>query len=271
MITFLFWNTNGNQIPHLVVDLAKAHAVDVLILAESNMRDADLLEQLNTPPSAQLYHLPRSQCQSIRVFTRFLPEFMIETAESDHYSVRRLSLPARDQITLAIAHLPSKLFWSEDSLAFECTQVAKLIAREEAKAGHYRTLLVGDLNMNPFEKGLIGAAGLHAVMSRDIAARVSRTVQKVDYRFFYNPMWSHFGDGGPGPPGTYFYERAEHVNYYWNIFDQVLIRPDLMNRFPNDALRILTEAAGTPLTRETGRPDQRTASDHLPILFKLDI
>jgi hypothetical protein len=32
-------------------------------------------------------------------------------------------------------------------------------------------------------------------------------------------MWTHFGDGGPGPPGTYFYERAEHVNYFWNTFD----------------------------------------------------
>jgi hypothetical protein len=270
MLTFLFWNTNGKQVSGLVVALAKEHSVDVLILAESKLSDADLLEQLNTS-SDELYNLPLSTCESIRVFTRFPVQFIVPTVEDARYSFRRLSLPSRDQIILGVAHLPSKLYWSDDSQALECSHLSRVIAEQEAVVNHRRTLLVGDFNMNPFEKGMVGAAGLHAVMSRDVALRQSRIVQGVDYPFFYNPMWCHFGDGDAGPPGTYFYECAEHVNYFWNIFDQVLVRPDLMDRFPNDGLRILTKVGTAPFLTEAGRPDHRAASDHLPILFKLDI
>ncbi|MHC4430644.1 MAG: hypothetical protein ACYTBS_02275, partial [Planctomycetota bacterium] len=77
--------------------------------------------------------------------------------------------------------------------------------------------------MNPFEHGIVGAAGIHAVSDRSIAARGTRKVGGEDRRFFYNPMWSYFGDVSPGPPGTYFYDTGTQVNLYWNIFDQVLI------------------------------------------------
>jgi hypothetical protein len=169
MLTFLFWNTNRRPISSLVVALAKEHSVDVLILAESKLRDADLLEQFNTPLAEPLYRLPRSECESIRVFTRFPAKYIPHSFESARYSFRRLSLPERDQIILGIAHFPSKLRWSDDSQAQECTRLARIIAEQEATVGHRRTLLVGDFNMNPFEKGLIGATGLHAVMSRDVA------------------------------------------------------------------------------------------------------
>ena len=42
--------------------------------------------------------------------------------------------------------------------------------------------------------------------------------------FFYNPMWGHFGDALDGPPGSYYDARSEAVAYFWNVFDQVLIR-----------------------------------------------
>src|SRR5258708_849142 len=181
MLTFLFWNTHGKQVSRLVADLAKEHSVDVLILAESEMRDADLLEQLNMPSTDELYHLPLSFCEPIRVFTRFSAEFTVPMEESRHYSFRRMILPAREPIVLGIAHLSSKLFQSEDSQVLECTRLSRIIAEQEDLEGHSRTLLVGDFNMNPFEKGLVGAAGLHALMRRDVALRRARTVQDVDY------------------------------------------------------------------------------------------
>jgi len=125
--------------------------------------------------------------------------------------------------------------------------------------------------MNPFDKGMVAASGLHAVMSREVASRGERTVQDRQYRFFYNPMWSHFGDHPERPAGTYYYTRAEQVTYFWNMFDQVVVRPDLIDRFQMDGLRILTSAAGRPLITRSGHPDKRGASDHLPIVFKIDL
>ena len=132
-------------------------------------------------------------------------------------------------------------------------------------------MLVGDLNMNPFEDGVVGANGLHAVMSRKIAERQKRTVQNTEYKFFYNPMWSLFGDATAGPPGTYYYHSAEHVVYFWNMFDQVLIRPELLERFNNLDLKIVHSTDTLSLLSNSGGPDDKNISDHLPIFFKINL
>lgn len=48
----------------------------------------------------------------------------------------------------------------------------------------------------------MSAEAFHGVMSRSTAQGIVRTVQSEERSFFYNPMWNHFGDHGPSPPGT---------------------------------------------------------------------
>src|SRR5262249_32918619 len=151
-------------------------------------------------------------------------------------------------------------YWSAEGQAFECAELSRRIAVEEDRIGHRRTVLVGDFNMNPFESGLVAAGGLNSVMSRRIAARLVRTVQGREYRFFYNPMWAHFGDARSDTAGSYFYDSAEHVNYFWNVFDQVLLRPELAERFDGNQLRVLTSVGATSLVRADGRPDDAGSS-----------
>jgi hypothetical protein len=129
-------------------------------------------------------------------------------------------------------------------------------------------MLVGDLNMNPFEAGVVGAHGLHAVMTRADARRVERSIQGVAYRFFYNPMWGHFGDRSAGPPGTYYLKASKPINYFWNIYDQVLLRPALLESLTS--LEIVDSDGSNSLVTENGVPDSERGSDHLPILFRLD-
>jgi hypothetical protein len=157
------------------------------------------------------------------------------------------------------------------SQLYECVELAEEIRRVEQEIGCERTLLVGDLNTNPFESGVVSAKGLHAVMARDLALRKERKVQKRRYHFFYNPMWNLLGDETDGPPGTYFYPRAEHECYFWNMFDQVLLRPDLLPYFKTEELKILSEDGKVSLLSARGTPDADNASDHLPILFKLHL
>lgn len=141
----------------------------------------------------------------------------------------------------------------------------------EQKVKHSRTILVGDLNMNPFEDGVVSALGLHSVMTRKIAAKEKRIVQKSEYPYFYNPMWGLWGDGTDGPAGTYYESRAEHVCHFWNMFDQVLVRPSLFSAFSNKDLKILMHDGTDPLINKHELPDEKHASDHFPILFKLNL
>ena len=123
--------------------------------------------------------------------------------------------------------------------------------------------------MNPFEAGVVGAAGLNATMVRNQARKELRVVQGNKYRFFYNPMWRYFGDGQAAPPGTYYYDNHEHVTYYWNLFDQVLVRPDLISNLDAGDLEIVQRIGAISLLDHEGIPNQLIGSDHLPLLFSL--
>jgi hypothetical protein len=84
-------------------------------------------------------------------------------------------------------------------------------------------------------------------------------------------MWGRLGDETEGPPGTYYDQRSKHVCFFWNMFDQVLLRPELLPFFRNEEMKILTEDGDESFVNQTGLPDDSIASDHLPILFRLNL
>ena len=141
----------------------------------------------------------------------------------------------------------------------------------EGTIGHRRTLVVGDFNMNPFEPGLVSFDCFHAVMSRTTAQRRSRKIGGQEHFFFYNPMWNHFGDHPPSPPGSYYRTGSGRTEYFWHSFDQVLLRPDLLDCFRDDGLEVVTRIGELSLVKENGIPDRTTGSDHLPLLLELSI
>jgi hypothetical protein len=124
--------------------------------------------------------------------------------------------------------------------------------------------------MNPFESGLVDASGFHAVMDRTTALQESRKVKGQQYPFFYNPMWNYLGDISDFTPGTHFYRKSNKVVYFWNMFDQVLLRPALLPYFAEDSVRIITEHGTTSLLDSNNRPNKQQYSDHLPILLTLN-
>ncbi len=269
MLTFLFWNTNRKPLVDAIAAIAEAESVDILILAECTASPVELLNILNR--KEPVFYFAPGESEEIGVFARFPRQYLSPIYESPRLSIRRVTLPAIDDFSLVALHFPSKIFWSAESQAQECTSLSNTIDEVERQVGHRRTIVVGDLNMNPFESGVVGAAGLHAVASRAVAARGTRVVQGRTYPFFYNPMWAHFADDRDRPSGTYYYDGAEPVNYFWNNFDQVLVRPDLVAAFRSDQLRILDRAGEISLALRDGRPDRKGASDHFPLLFTLDL
>ncbi len=268
MITFLFWNLKKKYLIHNIKNLSLQHEIDVFMFAEFSIEPDMMLNILNNKKSCEFYYAP-GLCSKIKIFTKFSSDFITSVYDSDRITIRHLKLPNMKDILLAVSHFPSKMNWSDSSQASECMEMSKEIRDIEQQIGHSRTVFVGDFNMNPFEDGVVSANGFNAVMTRRIAERKSRIVQNREYPFFYNPMWSIFGDGSPGPPGTYYYNSSQHKNFFWNMFDQVLIRPDLLSCFRNEELKIIDSDGNISFMTSHGIPDDCVASDHLPILFKL--
>ncbi len=267
MPKFLFWNLNRQDLHGFVRNLARQEGADVVILAECPTKPAKILEELNADSSD--YQYAPGNCGHLLFFTRFDSDYLTPLFESHRVSIRRLALPKRPSILVAAAHLPAKMNFSEESLLVESVHLAQSIDQVEISEGHERTVLLGDFNMNPFEAGMVIAGGLHAVMSRNIASRMTRLIQRQRYKFFYNPMWNYMGDNGD-TCGTFYFEGAEHLCYYWNLFDQVLLRPDLLHNFAPENVRIPTSIRGCSLLHDDGRPDKETASDHLPVTLDLN-
>jgi len=268
MLRFLFWNVNRRDIPGFIRHVARGADADVLILAECRTEKAELLETLND--KLPHYQYAWGNCGHLLFFVRFDAGLVQPLAESHRISIRRLTLPGRQTILLAAAHLPSKYSFSEESQVFESVNLSRMIDEVENREGHQRTILIGDLNMNPFESGMVAArGGLNAVMSRRLAAAGPRVVQKEKYKFFYNPMWGHLGDRGE-VCGTFYFESGEPVCYFWNVFDQVLLRPELLRGFAPEHVRILTDVPEFSLLDEQGLPNRDMTSDHLPVLLELN-
>jgi hypothetical protein len=269
MLTFLFWNIAKQPLQDRVARIVAAHGVDVLMLAECAVDVSECLAAINRG-NASRYGRPFSLGKKVQILTRLSEDQLVEQFldPSEGVTVRRLSAPGHREILLVAVHLPSRINWDREDQLLRVSQLVSDIQRFEKEAGHSRTVLVGDLNMNPFDAGMSGVGAFHGVMSRDIAGRETRKVLGRDYPFFYNPMWGLFGDRTPGPAGSYYFRSSKPVNYFWNMYDQVLLRPELMDGLRD--LQILDSDGTEPLLTASRQPDSTNGSDHLPILFQLD-
>jgi Endonuclease/Exonuclease/phosphatase family len=270
MLTFLFWNLKSQR-SDLLAGLAKQHAVDVVMLAECPIKPATILEALNRERSDYFY-VP-TQCPKVSIYTRFSDEYLLAHMDGDDFSIRRLRLLNRPEILICTVHFPSKLRQDAIDQTMYTVNFSNELVKAEETAGHTRTVLVGDLNMNPYEDGMVTSKGLHAVMTREIASRPTRRVKFESNTYFYNPMWRHFGEREQGHAGTYYFANPKARADFWNIYDQVLLRPDLLPYFDPEDLMILhyDRVTNESFLTADGFPDTRRISDHLPILFRLRI
>ncbi len=271
MPTFAFWNISNNVSIEHISAFALEHDVDVLALAESKIPTHDLTDSINQNTD-RIYFNDIGISDRLTILTRFNIEKTMLIMDKPHFSIRHYNMPLGESILFVGVHLSSLLWKDTRDQTHICTRIARYVREAEAIVGHTRTIIMGDFNMNPFASGIVGAEGLHAVMDRRIAATSSRNISGETYTFMYNPMWFAYSSSDDNSPqGTYFYNSGNELNYYWNVFDQVIIRPSLLNFLRNDSVQIITNIQGNTLLAQSGRPNKKDLSDHLPIICNLDV
>ena len=242
--------------------------MDILVLAECEIDPVELLGELNQKGDSEFYP-PINYSQKFMVFTRFEPDWLRPARDEHRLSVKRLIHPSYADIIVGIVHLRSKVGTNASSQAHLATRFRETIEETESEIGHSRTILFGDFNMNPFDEGMVSSESFHAVMDRATAREGSRTIDFEQRKFFFNPMWGLMGDLYEGPSGTYYFREPDTMVYFWNMLDQVILRPSLLPYFQSDNLTIITQVGDESLLRDNGRPDVNVASDHLPLFFSL--
>ena len=187
--------------------------------------------------------------------------------DDKYYSACKINGNGIDILLFGV-HLPSKLYskgQDQYSVAVKCNRE---IEKKEEEFGINNTIVIGDFNMNPFEDGMVSADGFHGVMSQEVALKGNRTVYGEKKKLFYNPIWHYMGNVVANVMGTYYYNNSGVISYYWNTFDQLLIRPGLIKGFDIENLKII-DAIGEKDLLVNSKPNKKQYSDHLLLFFKI--
>jgi hypothetical protein len=284
-VNFLFWNLFGNSKSQALREaavraslgrLVSCYDVDVFLFAECAIPRADLIATLDGAGGGK-YQWIQSTSNRVVYFSR-LPNARwvqrLQNSSRDRHVIQSLQVGNSKEILLVGVHGKSRLeVPSEGGRAELAGDIVRSIRTVEDHAvGHRRTVVVGDFNMNPFEQGMVGARAMHAVISRNLAQTVHEMGSRAVDPCFYNPMWAFFGDWPVAnrPPGTYFFANtSDPCNHFWNVFDQVIVRPEIMGQLIR--LEILDTDGQESLVTSGGRPKKAMLADHLPLLFTLSL
>ena len=273
MTAFLFWNVQAKDTSASLCRLAIKHDLHVISLAERPPASVDIPKAL-TAATGHAYRVqPNPGCDYIYTVTRLPAASFTTSRSSKRFAIYRLHPRRKPEVLVAVAHLPPKEPGgnTEDNQRSVAFDFAKRIARQERKYKHTRTVVVGDLNMNPHDLGVISADGLHAVSARKIASKASRVINaRPSGPLFFNPMWRHWGDAKETPAGSFYLPCSRTDCLFWHILDQVLYRHAMTKLFDEDSLRILDGDGTESFCTNSGVPRSKFP-DHFPIVFELNV
>jgi len=280
MINILFWNINKKSgFEQTLADIVKSESIDILILAEAMNVDIQKMEALSGLTHSDVVMSQDSIALTPKLFSNnngFKVEHYNTYPNTKRMIFYFLEISGRKPILLTALHMRSKLMRDKETQIGEASKHGSYISQVEDNLR--RTIVVGDFNVNPYELGMISPMGFNATSSKMVAKQVKRKFMKDNYPFFYSPLWSSLGDieyssGINKLPGNYFFDNSDSVLLtYWNVIDNVLVRPELFSEFDFTSVRFIESSGQHTLVQKSGDSyhiDKVNYSDHLPLKFKI--
>lgn len=271
MPRIVFWNVNNKDLTHLVCAIANDTEADVIVLIENKqMTIASTLKALQKHVSKDFYY-PYASSDSNKKFHCFSRNNLFDLSEV--HSELRLSVRqfrfGYNSTLLALVHGVDIRNYDPETRQSLAQGIADQVRFAQKDKNIEKVILLGDFNMNPFDKGMNLARGFNAMMTKACVKSGQRENVGEMFDFYYNPMWNFFGDNISKPPGT-IYDTSNQGHYGWSMLDQVIIHHSIIELF--QSVEIMTSAGTESLMDKNRRPDVKKASDHFPIfvVFKED-
>jgi hypothetical protein len=261
----LFWNIkNNHNALYATSKMVQDQKTDILVLCEIDSENHKYLSKLLLGYESSL-PMPNN-----RTYVFHRKDYKINKIKDGNYYSAFIINEVSTTILMITVHLPSRMHRTDSEIGIQASLIKREIEILEAQHNTENTIVVGDFNLNPFSDGMVSVDGFHAVMCLNTALKKKRKVDREEYRYFFNPMWAVQGNHENTVLGTYYHHKNP-ISYVWNLFDQVILRPSLINKFDISELDVVTIAGENSLLTENGLPDRKKFSDHLPIKFKISI
>ena len=255
----LFWNLKNNSNGKWVSEIIRENDIDIALFAEYQRTSfKNVLSNLQNYIKYDGY----GACEKITLLCKQTVETKVRR-EQNRYTLYSCKV---DNISYNIVgvHLPAPPSSDSNDRKNIIRNVVQDIAEQERKEKNWLTIVIGDFNCNPFDEEVIQKDSFNAVLFKPLIKK-QEVIRYNDreWRRFYNPI-IHFLSEDTNTYGSLYYSSGS-APLYWNSFDQVLVRKELIDNI--SSLEYIREITGKKLIKVVKPND--SISDHLPLLVNI--
>lgn len=279
MITIkcLFWNINKKNLVQELIQAVLENNINIVMLAEGENFDMQyFISALRRKDKVFEKKEILDKRRGIMLFAH--ADIAVSVyKEEKYFSLYKVHEEGKNYL-LAVVHLISPMHYSELARNQRANDLSKIIEKLEQSCNleaeqkgerKYSTVIAGDFNLHPFSAGIIGMHGFNAIMDSNKALKNHRVLNGENVNFYFNPMWNLMGKRNQAL-GTYYFETDQDDNsFFWYTFDQIFIRPELIEDFIWEDFQIIDQIGNDFLIRNN-KIYSKKYSDHLPIKFTIE-
>ena len=157
---FAFWNVHQNPvINHYIVDLIYENELDIIVLAEYKDNEQKLIDEL-TQKGIYMEKYLTSGCDRIMMFGSI--QKVMPANQNKYYSIQIID----KKCILCGMHLPSRIYSDhQERRNIVIDRIVEDINELEMKLKIENTIILGDVNENPYDVGCLNASKFHGISS----------------------------------------------------------------------------------------------------------
>ncbi len=255
----LFWNLKQNPNEKWVADLTREKNVDIAVFAEYQGTSFEYV--LSALPGYIRYD-GNSGCDKVTMLCKQSIDAVVKR-EQNRYTLYSCIVNGISYNIIGI-HLPAPPLADANDRKNVIRDIVQDIIEQENKEKSKNTIVIGDFNCNPFAEEIVQKDAFNAVLYKALIVQQEVVeYQEKKWRRFYNPI-IHYLSEDTLTYGSFYYSSGSSP-LYWNSFDQVLVRKELIDNI--QSLEYIKTINGKKLLNRVKPNDQ--ISDHLPLLVNI--
>lgn len=272
MVTFVSWNLGKQISTEYIVRVATYRKVDCFLVAGNASLLGSILDALGRGWECLSEYSGRPETAVIARQGVVSLEGPVISALNQRLQILPLSSRHGEPMLLAHAYLrdpcsfPTETMLREARAAERAMTIANCLRDAEETTGIRRTILAGDLRVDPHHSSVVGVLGLNATEPYELTVQPKIRNESGSRRRFVNPMANRVGKREGEPVGTDFILCSPN-GPSWHIYNQVLLRPELSHSLRE--IEILANDGRELLVTPDGLPDCSRGIHHLPVLWRL--
>ena len=231
-IKYLFWNVYRKNLIGVLIDVILENNVDIVALAETRALDIQGVINALRAKNQDWKVLEICPKSDLRVLAKADLRISVHREEKRFVSCKILN--GEELYLFSVVNLSSPMYLEEsarDIRAMNISQVLRKLDEGIFESSEYKSIIVGDFNLQPYSQGISSVHGFNATMSISNAKRIYRKVEGEKKFFYFNPTWKLMGDNKI-VQGTYYNSSdQQEKSIFWYSFDELLIRPYFIDKF----------------------------------------